>query len=167
MMPIVGEDASRERRRHCARPGNARARGHAFLTSCFWESAVLYSTWSYNRITRWEDTDFTPYSNLFGHPPDISKARVFGADVWVPTGVKGITDRARKHIFCGIAQNSDGWICFSPSERDFFTTTHASFNEDLSQRRFELMRAEGRTSDSSLIPMTKLSLKIAHSLTSL
>ena len=86
------------------------------------------------------------YSGLFGHPPDISKARVFGADIQ-----KGITDRACKHIFCGIAQNSDGWICLSPSESEFFTTTHASFNEDLSQRRFEFSNIRILPSSDSIV----------------
>ena len=117
----------------------------------------MYATWCLNRITAWEHSTHTPYFCLFGHPPDISKARVFGCDTWVPTvypsirdpenGFKTrvrIGDKAKRYLFMGIAHGADGWLLFEPSTREVIATTHATFCEDLSRRRFELLHSDLR-----------------------
>ena len=110
------------------------------LSPAFWADALAYSQFLFNRAPNDHiGSSTTPWTMLTGEKPRWDKLRVFGCDCFehIPNNefykVPGIP-RGRRLIFVGFGLDMDGWRCFDPETRRYFSTGNLYFNEDFSSR---------------------------------
>jgi len=104
----------------------------------FWEHAVRYASWLMNRLPTAGIPNYgIPYTRLYGEPPNLAMAKVFGclAHVWVDPGVLPkklkFGPRSRWGVFIGVSEVSKGWEFFVPSSGEVgFLSRNAFFHED-------------------------------------
>ena len=111
----------------------------------FWEHAVSYASWVNNRLpsTALPGSQI-PYTLLWGSPPNLAMAKVFGslAHVWIdpetlPRKLK-FGPRSRWAVFLGISEESKGWTFYVPGTGETgFLSRNAFFHEDLSLHDLE------------------------------
>ena len=111
----------------------------------FWSLAVKHLVYVKNRMYHSALTQgncgASPYQSVFGKAPRFKQLRVFGCDAWKLDHHhrSGSWKRkAKKMIFVGISENKKGWVLLDPSTRKLTTTYHATFDEDMSNRRCAL-----------------------------
>jgi len=118
----------------------------AGLAREFWSLAVKHVVWLKNRF--WSRSlqgaagpGMSPFQALYGRPPRVSMARVWGCDAWrLDTSHKSGTfnPKGKKGIFVGLSANRKGWVIFDPKSRTIRTTFHCSFDESFEGRRCAL-----------------------------
>ena len=79
-----------------------------------WPYAVDHAAYVYNRLSHSSNPDnCSPFEMVYGHVPDISKLKPFGAKCWVnpmKIGRKKLEDKAIEGIYIGHPKNSDGYM---------------------------------------------------------
>mgnify|MGYP002631971453 FL=1 len=110
------------------------------LSPCFWADCIAYSNYLWNRCGNSHiGYKTTPWTIATGEIPRWDKVKVFGCQCFehIPNNqyykVPGVP-RGRNLIFVGFDRNMDGWKCFDPETRRYFSTANLYFHEDFSAR---------------------------------
>jgi hypothetical protein len=116
------------------------------LSREFWSLAVKHVVWLKNRF--WNQglqvpggPGASPFQALYGRPPRVAMARVWGCDAWRLDHSHrsgSFEPKGKKCIFVGLSANRKGWVLFDPKTRKVRTTFHCSFDESLENRRCAL-----------------------------
>ena len=124
----------------------------AGVTKRLWSLAVKHIVWVRNRVWHRSLQDergvtISPFERLYGRPPRVSMARVWGCDAWIldhdhTSG--SFKPKARKGIFIGISANRKGWVIFDPATRKARTSYHVSFDESMENRKCALRQFDLR-----------------------
>jgi len=118
----------------------------AGLSPLFWSYAVKHVAYLRNRLwhrhhQQGPNVGASPYQALYGKAPPLSMLRVWGCDAYkLDPLYKSSTfgRKAQKMILVGMSANRKGWVLFDPKTRKTTTTFHASFDEDMVNRRCAL-----------------------------
>ena len=105
----------------------------------FWEHAVSYASWLSNRLPSSAlSGGAIPYTRLWGRPPTLAPAKVFGclSHVWLDPGLLKQKlkwgPRSQWAVFLGVSEESKGWTFYVPSSGETgFLSRNAYFHEDL------------------------------------
>ena len=102
----------------------------------YWDFAVEYACWLKNRSPAAAlKLGETPSGVMYGSPPSIALARVFGcvSQVWVPRQIRQgkLGPRARWGIFLGVAKRSKAWQFLMLDKNSLFVSRNAFFHEEL------------------------------------
>ena len=111
----------------------------------YWSLAFAHYGAVHNMITHRPLGDkVTPHLLVTGNKPDVSKLRVFGCDAYVmrthddDAKLPGI-QKGRIGIYVGQGTEYMGYRILNPADGSISTTVDVTFNEDLSQRRSQLL----------------------------
>ena len=108
---------------------------NASLREKWWGDAVLYTSWTRNRIPHASlKNHISPHEKIWGKRPDLSLARVFGcmAQVLVPAHKLAKTEsRALWAMFVGIEEGTKGWRFWNIDDQKDFVSRDATFYETL------------------------------------
>jgi hypothetical protein len=105
----------------------------AALANEFWSLAVKHVVWVRNRVWHRKlqvvpgGPSFSPFHVLYGRPPKIAMARVFGCNAWrLDFSVKkgSFEPKGKKMIYVGSSANRKGFVLFDPRTRKLRTTFH-------------------------------------------
>jgi hypothetical protein len=118
----------------------------AGLSPLFWSLAVKHVAYLRNRLwhrhhQQGPNVGASPFQALYGKAPPLNMLRVWGCDAYkLDPLYKSSTfgRKAHKMIFVGMSPNRKGWVLFDPKTRKTTTTYHASFDEDMVNRRCAL-----------------------------
>ena len=118
----------------------------AGLSPLFWSLAVKHVVYLRNRLwhkhhQQGPNIGASPYQALYGTVPHMNMLRVWGCDAFkLDPLYKSSTfgRKAQKMIFVGMSTNRKGWVLFDTRARKLTTTFHASFDEDMTNRRCAL-----------------------------
>ena len=124
----------------------------AGLSKKFWSLALKHLVWWRNRIwhralSSADGAGCSPFQMLFGRPPRVSMARVWGCDAWVLDHVhrsSTFEPNARRGLFVGISANRKGWLIFDPATRRVRTSYHVKFDESMENRKCALRQFDLR-----------------------
>jgi hypothetical protein len=85
------------------------------LPASFWSHAVAFSVYKHNRSPTSANNGQLPYTQIFGHKPDVSLFRVFGSLAYVHVKKdkrSGFSPHMEKAIFVGFPIQYKGWEFF-------------------------------------------------------
>jgi hypothetical protein len=102
------------------------------LPTKFWVESFLTSTYLINRLPTKVLHNESPFSKLFGKPPDYSFLKVFGSLCYPllrPYGQHKLSFRSKPCIFLGYCLNQRGYRCFDPHSHKVYISRHVVFDE--------------------------------------
>ncbi|MBW0530705.1 hypothetical protein O181_070420 [Austropuccinia psidii MF-1] len=103
----------------------------AKLPTNFWTYAFQQASWVFNQVLH-ADQEKTPYEVVINQKPDMIMLRVFGCIAIVHNMVQqnDLTEKAKKMIHLGVAQDSQGWVFWDPRAEQLCQSALVVFIED-------------------------------------
>lgn len=107
----------------------------ASMPLSFWSHALQTAVYLINRLsTPILSNNMSPFTALFGDPPNYSKLRIFGCLCypWLrPYAKNKLEPRSRPCIFLGYSLTQIAYKCFDPSSNRVFISRHVTFDESI------------------------------------
>ena len=144
---------------------------HAHVGDEFYDFALDHAWKVYNCLPikglEKDEVPATPYEMFFGSKPSLDKFRVLFCPIIVGIGDKrgpatddgeprpvrhrrNTPERAIRGIHVGIAQRSEGWLCYLPSTNSTVVSNDVTFDEDFETTH---VRLDSRTRFTGGIPL--------------
>jgi len=134
------------------------------LPSKHWGDSFVTSVYLINRLPPPVLKNESPFSKLFGKPPNYTVLRSFGClcfPLLRPYTTHKLSFRSKPCIFIGYCANQRGYCCFDPQSQKIYISRHVVFDESrflakdtaLSQSPCKLTASPG----TSLIPLLTIS----------
>ena len=102
----------------------------AKLPATYFQDAAHTSVYIKNRIAHAALERLTPYEAMFNKKPNLSLLRVFGSPAYVHVHHRQKLDaKAKPCVFVGYSTSHRAWRFFCPTERKYFVSRSAIFNE--------------------------------------
>lgn len=104
------------------------------VPSEFWGEAVLTAVNLINKIPSSHTSGLSPFEKLYGHAPDYSSLRVFGATCFVlrPRVERTkLSSRSAICVFLGYGEGKKGYRCFDPVSQKLYVSRHVLFLEHI------------------------------------
>ncbi|MBW0551955.1 hypothetical protein O181_091670, partial [Austropuccinia psidii MF-1] len=96
-----------------------------------WTFAFRHAAWVHNRVLH-AGLDVTPYELAIKRRPSLFLLQVFGCSAILHNMVqkKDMSPKAKRVIYLGVAQDSQGWIFYNPKSKNLLQGASAVFHED-------------------------------------
>jgi hypothetical protein len=105
---------------------------HSAAPLAFWAEALATATYLINRRPCRTTAAATPYSLLFGVPPNYDELRVFGClcyPTMISTSAHKLAPRSTTCVFLGYPGDHRGYRCYDITTGRVITSRHVVFNE--------------------------------------
>ena len=99
-----------------------------------WAEAIVTAAYLLNRVPCRRETEATPYSEWFGHKPDVSNLRIFGSECYVHVSSdqrKKMDPKSKVGIFVGYGRSSKLFRVFDQARNKLDMVTNVKFNEEV------------------------------------